>query len=704
MDNRYSARHSLRPLGHGTGPAEPEPAPVDDPLVELARIVSGRPAHPPTPPRRRSSSLASEPGMSEADLARDLEAELLSDLQATLNAVRPEAPRQEPARTFGGTRYGGDLFPPAAHQSEPPADPYYFDAVPEPEDFSPRHYDPENLFAETEDAAEPEPGYEAEPEAAAERHYDPEALFGEEQAYEPEPEQGPVTGFTDRHYDPEQLFEPEPSPAPAPYRYPTLSDPSVPQPASPSFRPRALPRAVTDRALGWMEPRPGNAAGPAYNPNALAPERRQPQPPPQIEASAFPLPVLPEDPEPLDEHPFDAVARQSLDLQSARPAATYEWPFEFDRAYETPTPPSEPAFAPYRGYVEPEPELEPEPPVQQRRVDPRTAPAVHEQIEEPVHQFGYAEEDIGATPPRRGRWVITTISFLVFVALAATAMIFLRGGTMGTGGPPLITADTSPVRVMPEAAAAPAGPPEGAVVFNRLDEGAAPIPQTMLPATEAPTVVEPPVAPADGITELIGGPVAAAPPARADEPRSVRTVTVLPDGTIVNNQVLGANGQPTAPANQGADAAPAPAPAALNPPAGDPAVAALPAPDAAAPAGAPAAVEAAPLAPAEAAAVAPAAAEPAAGPIGAGQPIPPGIYVQLSSQTTEAAALADIREFEARLGNLVDGLNAVVQTGVVNGIERFRSQFGPVASEGAANTLCASIRAAGLQCIIARNN
>lgn len=70
-----------------TNPAgrEPAPEPVqDDPLVELARIVSGRSS--PEEPRRRPF-LDESPGMSEADLARDLEAELLCDLQATFAAA-----------------------------------------------------------------------------------------------------------------------------------------------------------------------------------------------------------------------------------------------------------------------------------------------------------------------------------------------------------------------------------------------------------------------------------------------------------------------------------------------------------------------------------------------------------------------------------------------------------------------------------------
>lgn len=616
--------------------------------------------------------------MSEADLARDLEAELLSDLQATLNAVRPDRPRPEPARSFGGTRYGGDLFPPPTPHRAPPPDPYYLDAV---EPSADAHDASGRLF-------DPEPANGADGGAtqfAPERHYDPESLFDPE-PHEAEPEEDPKPGLgPERHYDPAALFDPEPELAPAPN--PAAADSSAPRPLSPTFRPRALPRALTERALGA---RGGNGSGPAYNPGALGFEQR-PSAASQRPAAAIPFTGAhaAQDPElesdAIDEHPFDAVARQSLDAQPV-PAPRYEPLFPFEREYDLP-PLNDAAFV-----AKPE----------ARQPASLSAPPIHEQTDEPVHRFGYAEEDIGAAPARRGRWVVTTIAFLVFVSLAATAMIFLRGGTIGAGGPPLITADAGPIRIAPEVEPAPEAPPEGGVVFNRLDEGAVPIAPTLLPATEAPVIVEPPAPPADGITELIGGPVAATPVAPIDEPRSVRTVTVLPDGTIVNNQVVGPNGEVTTPANQGADAAVPPSPPALNATRTDPALAAIPAGNgpAAAEEPAPIADAAAPV-PAEAIAAAPT--EPVPDTIAAGRPIPPGVYVQLSSQTTEAAALADIRDFRARIGNLVEGLNAVVQTGVVGGIERFRSQFGPLPNEGAALTLCANIRAAGLQCIVARN-
>ena len=96
-----------------------QPDPVeDDPLVELARIVSGRSTF--DEPKRRSV-FEDDLGLSEADLARDLEAELLSDLQATFAAAGDADDAEEPP-FYADEEYGSDeaAAEPEAYYAEEP--------------------------------------------------------------------------------------------------------------------------------------------------------------------------------------------------------------------------------------------------------------------------------------------------------------------------------------------------------------------------------------------------------------------------------------------------------------------------------------------------------------------------------------------------------------------------------------------------------
>ena len=78
MDERSPITAKVRPnVGSGPDPVE------DDPLVELARIVSGRTGS----DERRRAVFEEDNRLTEADLARDIEAELISDLQATIAAM-----------------------------------------------------------------------------------------------------------------------------------------------------------------------------------------------------------------------------------------------------------------------------------------------------------------------------------------------------------------------------------------------------------------------------------------------------------------------------------------------------------------------------------------------------------------------------------------------------------------------------------------
>lgn len=292
---------------------------------------------------------------------------------------------------------------------------------------------------------------------------------------------------------------------------------------------------------------------------------------------------------------------------------------------------------------------------------------------------------VGPAPSRRSRGRLGTILMgLVAVGVAAAAFLYFRDGT-ATGAPPLILADASPVRQMP---ANPTAPEPPNAIFARIDptEGGAPV--NMGAGAETPVDPAANTPPrTDGISNLIGGPAAGVD--AADDRRLVRTVVMAPDGTIVNN-LAGDPGIAPAPLTT-APATGAAAPGTPVPPANVTAAdttTTLP-----------------PLAPAEITpnpvAAVPAAGTPAATPA-AGTGIAAGWYVQVSSQTTEAAARDDIAAFRARAPSLLAARNAVIPTATVGGVVRYRVQFGP-ASQAEALSLCNSLKAVGIDCLTANN-
>jgi hypothetical protein len=88
MTDRYDPKLSVRSLNdrNGGSSSRDKPASENDPLAELAKIVSGRSAYgAAASPRSRTVPAASEAARRtpQPDPLGDLEAELLSDLQAS---------------------------------------------------------------------------------------------------------------------------------------------------------------------------------------------------------------------------------------------------------------------------------------------------------------------------------------------------------------------------------------------------------------------------------------------------------------------------------------------------------------------------------------------------------------------------------------------------------------------------------------------
>ena len=102
MADRYDPKLSVRPLSERK-PATPAAA-DEDPLVELARIVSGRTTFDPGPAQRTKTVPVNASVSSDVALANDLELELLNDLQASFSSTFYAPPPAATASTAGPGR------------------------------------------------------------------------------------------------------------------------------------------------------------------------------------------------------------------------------------------------------------------------------------------------------------------------------------------------------------------------------------------------------------------------------------------------------------------------------------------------------------------------------------------------------------------------------------------------------------------------
>ena len=565
--------------GHEAGADSYEDDPLeDDPLVELARIVSSRPDS--AAAEQRASAFREDSGMTEADLARGLEAELLSDLRATFAANGESAEYDSDAAEYPGR--------PDEHQDlRPQSD----------QDYAPREHIDERGYGDSDAAGADLPPLPSAGTAEADFSslnlrsdrgpaYDPSALSADDfdENLPTEPISGP-----DSYPEEEPLLDPE-----------SYGEEADRRPAEDTF---------ADPAEWDLDPHPhiaevaAGATEPAYLDNAEAYDREE--------------------------------------IAPVRSPAT-------------------------------------------RHRDPRLDA-------DPLGEARYRR--------RGGIRLYPLLGVIMILGLGAAAILVLRGG--GTAlEPVLVAADTSPTRVFPE----PEPPAEADnVVFNRLNPDAPPPEENLLaPAEPAADLAATPEA-NDGITQILTptDPAAAGLAADPELPRMVRTVTVLPDGTIVDNETAPAVGEAPVAANPaGAEprvvaviADPLPA----DPPATDPiAVAAI---DPAAADPVLVAVEPAiitPLAPAQPNLT-------VANLPNAGDPIAPGFYVQVTAQGSEQAAQAQVLEFRARAPSLLGGRSAIIQRAELEQGVFYRVKFGPLATRAEAVTLVESLRAAGMDGFIANH-
>ena len=292
-------------------------------------------------------------------------------------------------------------------------------------------------------------------------------------------------------------------------------------------------------------------------------------------------------------------------------------------------------------------------------------------------------------PKRKSRTAIYALGGVLCLVLAGVAGAFaFRSAPAIVASAPTIKAAGGPLKVVPEGPAASSAPSTSATVLDMSGE--------KIGASRVISSEEQPVDLSQVRTASIP-PVGA--PARSGngfpEPIKVKTVSVRPDGTIINpgaaapqrtaSNVTGSTPAATSPV------APAAARPAAQAPVAAPAVAdsgkrtTRVAPPSEAPA----------PKPTQTAAVAPVvSATPA---VAKG-----GFAVQLSAAGSESEARASIAKYQRQFGAALDGHSPGVAKGEANGRDVWRIRIGGLSREDAL-TMCTSIKGSGGACFVAAN-
>lgn len=461
-------------------------------------------------------------------------------------------------------------------------------------------------------------------------------------------------------------------------------------------------------------------------------ERRQPPRPAMRQEPSFevvpqqPAPAVPEVSQPpaemrgaLDE--FEALLRRTEPRRAEAPApAPVQRDFEPDFDLPEPLPYARPAAI--QGAAQPRDLDEAPLPHHAQAAYADEAPAYdygHAQQAMPAPEYG--EDDMPDLEPRRSRKGLWAAAAVIAVGLVGVGAAFtLRGGSATKDGqPPVIAADSSPVKVAPANPGGAEIPNQNKQIYERSPD--APQAQSkVVNNEEQPVDVQqaarsmPPRVVTGAGTALAAAPSAPersiAPPESGltpmppvpglGEPRKVRTVSIRPDGTPAQNPIAvdqpiatgsapsrSIGGQATNPALAQPRAAQAPAaapkvearattpPAATTPAAPTRLASAAPAPAAVPPAPATAAVRA-----------------------GTGD-----FVVQLGAPGSETEARATFAALQRKYPQQLGGQAPIVRkTELAGGKTVFRLRVGPYSREDA-TSMCSALQAAGGQCFIAKN-
>jgi hypothetical protein len=272
------------------------------------------------------------------------------------------------------------------------------------------------------------------------------------------------------------------------------------------------------------------------------------------------------------------------------------------------------------------------------------------------------------------------------------------GGAMGGGEPPVVQADSRPVKEVPQQPGGKEFPHKNKLIYERLQNGDQPEAERIVPRQEELAMPAMPGA-APGAAPMQPPAVATVddPNAADGGPRRVKTLVVRPDGSVMPPPEAPAAPQQAAPA----EAAPAPAPQ-QQMAAAEPAMPAVPMPQAA-PAPAPVAEAAPPpaAAPAPAADPASVAAIPPKPKVAtadvAPAPSKPSQYVvQVGSKQNQTEALATFADMQQKYPTLLASYRPMVQKADLGakGVW-YRLRIGPIIDKSAATKLCGQLKSQG---------
>jgi len=270
------------------------------------------------------------------------------------------------------------------------------------------------------------------------------------------------------------------------------------------------------------------------------------------------------------------------------------------------------------------------------------------------------------------------------------------GGAMGGGEPPVVQADSRPVKEAPQQPGGKEFPHKNKLIYERLQNGDQPEAERIVPRQEElamPAMPGAAPAAAPGAAPMQPPAVATVddPNAADGGPRRVKTLVVRPDGSVMPPPEAPAVPQQAAPA----EAAPAPAPQ-QQLAAAEPAMPAMPMPQAA-----PAPAPVAEVAPPPAADPAPVAAIPPKPKVAAADaaPVPakPSQYVvQVGSKQNQTEALATFADMQQKYPTLLASYRPMVQKADLGakGVW-YRLRIGPIVDKSAATKLCGQLKSQG---------
>ncbi len=339
----------------------------------------------------------------------------------------------------------------------------------------------------------------------------------------------------------------------------------------------------------------------------------------------------------------------------------------------------------------------------------------------------YAEDDLPDLEPRRSRkglWAAAAVIAIGVIGVGGTML--LRGGSSSkSGAPPVIAADSGPVKVEP---ANPGGreiPNQNKQIYERsaedpqgktklVDSQEQPVDIQQAARSMPSRVVLPGPGTASSETATVPTPGGAErsivlpepaltpmPPVPGlGEPRKVRTVSIRPDGSPAQAAAADANGNRPIATGSAPSRSIAGSPASAN----LPIAAAMPPPAAPKPqerATTPPAATT-PAAPTRLASAAPAAPTPA--PANAAIRAGTGDFVvQLGAPGSEQEARATFAALQRKYPQQLGGQSPIVRkTELAGGKTVYRLRVGPYSRDDA-TSMCSALQAAGGQCFIAKN-